>query len=116
MWQSTKERGFYGVGLVLATLLVLLAMRFVELDATGDALAFGIAIGLAVWTTPLLVLVALPCGAWIVVRRPSVLRKLPVIAAAAAVGALPWLAWNVRHGFESFEQTQAFAIPLVDRG
>ena len=115
VWQSTKERGFYGVGLVLATLLVLLAMRFVESDATGDALAFGIAIGLAVWTTPLLVLVALPCGAWIVVRRPSVLRKLPVIAAAAAVGALPWLAWNVRHGFESFEQTQAFAIPLVDR-
>ena len=84
VWQSTKERGFYGVGIVLATLLVLLAMRFVESDATGDALAFGIVIGLAVWTTPLLVLVALPCCAWMAVQRPSVIRKLPVIAAAAA--------------------------------
>ncbi len=115
VWQSTKERGFYGVGIVLATLLVLLAMRLVESDATSDALAFGIAAGLAVWTTPLLVLVALPCSAWIAVRRPSVIRKLPVIAAAALVGALPWLVWNVRHGFASFEQTQAFSVPLVDR-
>jgi hypothetical protein len=115
VWESTKERGFYGVGIVLATLLVLLAMRLVESGEMRDVLAFGIVIGLAIWTTPLLALVALPCGAWIAVRRPSVIRRLPVIAAAAAGSALPWLVWNVRHGFDSLEQGGAFPLSLIDR-
>ncbi len=115
VWESTKERGFYGVGIVLATLMVLLAMRLVESGALRDAVAFGIVIGLALWTTPLLALVALPCGAWIAVRRPSVIRKLPVMAAAAVAGALPWLVWNVQHGFDSLEQRAAFPLSLVER-
>ena len=48
-------------------------------------------------------------------RRPSVIRKLPVMAAAAVGGALPWLVWNVQHGFDSLEQPPRGFPPFARR-
>jgi hypothetical protein len=42
-----------------------------------------------------------PAIAWLVWRRPAVLRFTWIGVPAAVVGAAPWLAWNLRHGWNA---------------
>ena len=46
----------------------------------------------------------LPVGviAWTVWKKPSCLRKAWAAALLAVVGALPWIVWNIGHGWVSF--------------
>ena len=103
VWKSTRAHGFYGAASVLALLVLLLALRLRERDSPFDAAMLGLALGLGWWATPQVVFVALPALVWLVWRRPSVLRTAWAAPPAFAVGAAPWLGWNVAHGWRSFD-------------
>jgi hypothetical protein len=120
VWWTTKARGYFGSGLVIGLVAVWLALRLRERDSRGDAAALGFALGLGLWATLQSWLLALPALAWLVARRPAVLRLAPLAAAAALVGSLPWLLWNALNGWEAVlprsvaGQESTFAERLVD--
>jgi Dolichyl-phosphate-mannose-protein mannosyltransferase len=112
MWGSTKQRGFYHSGLVLALAVVLFAIRL-EDDATNrgrveraNLLAFGFFAGLAVWTTPQTVYVLAPVVLWLCIRARAYWRDAWPIVPAAIVGGLPFLAFAATHGRSAFYQTE----------
>lgn len=104
IWESTKARGFYGATIVLSSLAILLVLRVVDDPTPVQVAAFGVAAGVALWTSPLLVLVYGPCAAWMFDRRPGLWRQVPWLLAGAAAGALPWLGWNAWHGWSSLSR------------
>jgi hypothetical protein len=97
VWWSTKERAFYGSGLVIGLVAVLLALRLRERDSRLDAAGLGLAVGLGVWATLQSWLLALPAIVWLVWRRPAALRLAWLAVPAAVLGAAPWLGWNLRY-------------------
>ena len=97
----TPEFGFYASNLLYCALLLLLALRIVERPDRVRVGVFGLVLGLAFWQTAQIIPIALPLIAWTVWRRPEALRHLWLAASLAALGALPWLVWNVRHDWGS---------------
>lgn len=98
VWKSTRAHGFYGAVLVLGLVVVLLALRLRERDSRRDLAALGLALGLGWWATPQTAFVAVPALAWLVWRRPGVVRGAWLVLPSALAGAAPWLVWNIRHG------------------
>ena len=106
-----------------ARLLVLLALRAVERPTSCGWRRSASFSGLAFWETEQIVPVALPVIGWTIWRRPRVLRARVGGVGAAAIGALPWLVWNARHGWASLNQLpggstywhriRVFVSPLV---
>jgi Dolichyl-phosphate-mannose-protein mannosyltransferase len=113
--QSTKERGFYGVGLVLAVSAVLLVLRLAEEPSRRDLLLLGACAGLGWWSTALTVQVVLPAGLWLVARRPDIVRSCRPAALAALAGAAPWLAWSAVHGWASAQSPPTLGTTWSDR-
>jgi 4-amino-4-deoxy-L-arabinose transferase-like glycosyltransferase len=107
VWRSTRAYGFYGSGLVLGLAILLLALRLSERRSRRDAALLGLATGLGVWATPQIVVLALPALVWLVWRRPGVLRDWWIALTTAVVGALPWLVWNLRNGWDSLHSAEA---------
>jgi 4-amino-4-deoxy-L-arabinose transferase-like glycosyltransferase len=103
VWKSTRAHGFYGAATVLALVIVLLALRLRARDSTLDLAALGLAVGVGWWQTPQIAFVAVPALAWLVWRRPAVVRGAWIVVPAAILGAAPWLAWNFDHGWESLQ-------------
>jgi hypothetical protein len=103
VWWSTKERGFYGVAIVLAAVVLLLVVRLHRRDRRADAALLGLCLGVALWTTPLLAAAVAPPVVWLAVRRPGLWRRLPLLSATALVGALPSIVWNLRNDWASLE-------------
>jgi Dolichyl-phosphate-mannose-protein mannosyltransferase len=101
VWWSTKERGYFGTGLVIGLAALLLALRLRERDSRVDAAALGFAVGLGLWVTVQSWLLAVPAILWLVWRRPGVLRLAWLAVPAALLGAAPWWAWNLRHGWNA---------------
>lgn len=119
IWESTKGRGFYGATILLAALAALLVARFTEAATIRRAAAFGFAAGVAVWTTPLLVLVYVPCAVWLAARCWRCWRALAWAVPAALVGASPLLLWNEANGWGTFSgpaQTSATSGELLVDG
>jgi hypothetical protein len=107
VWRSTREYGFYGSALVLSLSSLLLVLRLYGRRTTRDLLLLGLTLGLGWWATPQCAFVAVPAALWLCVRRPRLLRDLPLVLGAAVVGALPWLVWNVRNHWLSFHALPA---------
>lgn len=101
VWKSTRAHGFYGSELVLGLLVLLLVLRLDERVTHRDLLLLGLALGCGLWSSPQVAIVALPALGWLVWRHRDVVRGAPLVVAAGAVGALPWLIANVRHGWPS---------------
>lgn len=112
---STKERGFYGVALVLAAAVPTLAVRLAKRPLRRDALLLGLCLGLGIWTTPLTLAVALPALVWLVAVRPQVVGELWVGVPLAILGALPWLWWNVANDWGSLHGVATFGTTWWDR-
>jgi 4-amino-4-deoxy-L-arabinose transferase-like glycosyltransferase len=100
---TTHQFGFYASGILYAALLLLLALRAASRPTPGRVAVFGFIVGLALWDDTQLVPVVAPIVAWVIWRRPAVLRHAWLAVPAAIVGALPWLVWNAHHGFASFQ-------------
>jgi hypothetical protein len=102
VWKSTRAHGFYGTGLVLALLALLLVLRLRERRSAPDAVALGLVLGLGWWATPQFALLAAPAAAWLLFElRRDALVLWPAVP-AAVLGALPWLVANMRHDWYSF--------------
>jgi len=112
---STKERGFYGVALVLAAAIVLLVLRLDAEPTARDIVLVGLCLGLGWWTTPLSLLVAVPALAWLIARHPALVRATRPVALAALAAGLPWILHNVTHGFSSLEAPSGFGTSWADR-
>jgi hypothetical protein len=100
-WKSTRAHGFYGSELFLALAILLLVLRLAEGVTRRDLVLLGLSLGLGLWSSPQVAIVALPALGWLVWRRRSVLRGWPLVLPAAVVGALPWLLGNLRHDWYS---------------
>jgi hypothetical protein len=110
VWRSTREYGYYGVLLVCALTIVLLALRLRDEPNGMDAAALGAAVGIGWWSSLQISLVAVPAVAWLVWRRPAVLRYLPLALGIAVGAASPWLVDNVRSGWASLAVNPAPAL------
>lgn len=106
--QSIKERGFYGVGIVLAALVLLLVVRLHAHPQRRDMVLLGLCGGLCFWSAPILLAGAVPPAAWLLVRRPALVRHVPLAVLGALIGAVPWLVWNVRNGWASVGAPNSF--------
>jgi dolichyl-phosphate-mannose-protein mannosyltransferase len=100
----TPELGFYASNILYCALLLLLALRIVEKPGRGRVALFGLVLGLAFWQTAQIIPVALPIVGWTIWKRRAALRHLWLGVGTAAVGAAPWLVWNVRHDWASVLQ------------
>ena len=100
----THQQGFYGSNVVYCALLLLLALRVAERPDRMRVGVFGLVLGLAFWQTAQIVPVAAGVVAWTVWKAPRALRQLHVAVPLALLGALPWIIWNVGHGWESLLQ------------
>jgi 4-amino-4-deoxy-L-arabinose transferase-like glycosyltransferase len=101
IWKSTRAHGYYGVALVLSLVILLVVLRLRERDSRADRAVLGLALGLGWWATPQIALVAVPACAWLIWRRPAVLRGAGLVAVCALVAAAPWVVWNVEHELQS---------------
>lgn len=106
---STKARSAYGVGLLCAAVVLWMALRLREQPRKLDAAILGFALGCGVWSTQQSLLMALPAVAWLVWRRPGVLRLTHYAVAGGFVGGAPWIAWNATHGFKGVLPVTAVA-------
>ena len=97
---STKARSAYGIGLLLAAVVLWMALRLRERPSRLDAALLGFALGCGIWSTQQTLLMALPAVAWLVWRSPSVLRLSHYAIAGGLIGGAPWLAWNLTHGLK----------------
>jgi hypothetical protein len=103
IWKSERAHGFYGSGLVLVCLVLLLVLRLAERRSRTDTALLGLVLGLGWWQTPQVVPIALPALLWLLWRRRSILRDAWIAVPTAFAGALPWLVSNVRHDWWSFD-------------
>ena len=104
IWKSDRVHGFYGSGLVLTALVLLLVLRLLERYSSRDSALLGLVVGLAWWQTPQVVPIALPALAYLAVKRRTEIHRAACAAFPPAVlGALPWLISNARHHWWSFQ-------------
>lgn len=103
VWWTTKARGYYAVGLLLGLVVVLLALRLRERESRRDAALLGLALGLGWWTSPGVLILAVPALVWLLWRRPSVVRLVPIALPGFVIGIAPWLAWNLRNSWLSLD-------------
>lgn len=117
---SAIELGFRGVTLLCGLLALLLSLRLLDGDRSiVTVLGIGLASGIGWWSSPEIVYYLVPSvlllvGAVVSDTASERLARWSVrgalAAAAAALGALPWLWDNVGTGFKSL-RAQAFALP-----
>jgi 4-amino-4-deoxy-L-arabinose transferase-like glycosyltransferase len=104
VWFAVREQLFYPPTVTLGLVLALLALRIRRTGRLLDYAAAGLVVGLAVWTSANLVYYVLPAAVVALVRtgrpwrdrRHELLIGVPLAAATAVVGMLPWLVDNVR--------------------
>ncbi len=129
----TVQPNGYSVTLTLAAAILWLASRVAdEPERRALWFAFGLSVGLAWWASLQTLTVSLPAIAWLALRlalrrpifaiAPSRLARLRVyarvgllVAAGFALGAAPWIAYNVRHPLASFRGANSVARPALDR-
>ena len=108
IYKLTHQWGFYASGTLYTGLLLLVTLRMVERPTTKRVATFGLVIGLALWQTTQLVPIVIPAMLWAAWRQPSWLRRIWIAGLLAALGALPAIVWNARHGWGSL------ASPIED--
>lgn len=117
VWWSTKSRGFYGSVLVLGLVVALTALRVAERpERTLDWLVLGLAAGVGWWDQPQIVTLVVPVGLWLLLRNWRALGRAWIAVPAAVIGAAPWLLWNVRNHWASFDvPPQPTSAPYATR-
>jgi 4-amino-4-deoxy-L-arabinose transferase-like glycosyltransferase len=113
IWKSERAHDFYGSGLVLELLVLILVVRSRREPSGRHAGLFGFVTGLAWWQTPGIFAAIVPAFAWLVVKQPRALRVAGAALATAVVGAMPWLLSNLRHDWSL--STSSGDTPYVNR-
>lgn len=122
VWQTTKERGFYGATILAGLVVVLFALRLIERPRILDAVVVGLAGGTGWYANPQIVFFAVPAAAWmglIALRDRKLLRKLarlvPAAAGGALIGALPWIYTNLHTNFASLHKNDVPPSTFLER-
>ncbi|MBW3615561.1 MAG: glycosyltransferase family 39 protein [Actinobacteria bacterium] len=105
LWLSTKERGFYWACMVIGLALLLCVLRIC--DEPGDKrqwLLLGLLGGLGVWTSPQILFFGVPAAVYLLARVGRESWRLVLALPTAVLGGLPWLAFNLRNDFASFDR------------
>jgi len=102
VWKIEVWSGFYGGGLIYASLVLLLTLRLDRRPTRLDSALMGLVIGLAVWESVQTVAVIVPALLWLTLRRPRVWANIWLALPAMVVGALPFFLSNLHHGWWSF--------------
>lgn len=105
VWWSTKERALFGLSVVCALVVLLVALRLRKRDSRADAVVLGFALGFGFWANPEVLAIGVPAAAWLAFRRPRALRLSWIAVPAALVGMSPWLVWNARNDWLSLHFT-----------
>ncbi|MBW3555927.1 MAG: glycosyltransferase family 39 protein [Actinobacteria bacterium] len=105
LWLSTKERGFYWVCMVVGLALLLCTLRICD-DPRRKRhwVLLGLLGGLGVWTSPQILFFAVPALVYLLARVGRDGWRLVLAVPGGVIGALPWLAFNLRNGFASFHR------------
>ncbi len=98
-WLSTKERGFYWVGMVLVCCAVWLAVQIQQTTTPSIRLwaLFGLNAGVAWYDSAQCMYLIAPLSIWLVATQRPNARKIAAASAGAIIGAIPWL-----YGFWQF--------------
>ena len=101
VYEHVHQFGFYASGAFFCALILLLALRAKEKPTAVRVGLVGLISGLAVYQTLQIVPIVIAVAVWLGWRERRCLRYAWVAAILAVVGALPALAWNLRHGWAS---------------
>ena len=101
IYKLTHQNGFYASDVLYAALLALLALRVVERPERLRVGLLGLVFGLAFWESSQIVPIAIPIARLDDLEGPHALRQLWVALPLAALGALPWLVYNLHHDWQS---------------
>ena len=100
---TTHQYGFYASDIFYCAVLLLLSLRIVERPDRIRVGVFGLVLGLAFWQTSQIVPIAAGVIPWTIWRQRRCLRHLWVALPLAALGALPWILYNLRHDWASLD-------------
>lgn len=100
LYLTLFDPGFYGPAILLGLLLLLAATSPRLKTSWAPVLLMGLLVGLALWTAPSVLAFAVPAVALALYRRPP-WNRLASASLVAAVGALPWLVFNLNNHFLS---------------
>ena len=93
----------YGEIMASCAATLWLAALWRESGGPWQRLCFGISVGFGIWISLQTLMIALPAVLWILLRRRNqTLKESTLAILGAGVGAAPFLASNVLHGFPSF--------------
>lgn len=115
VWLSMRTYGFYAVSEVLAVAVMLVVLRLHQRVRTLDLAVLGLLCGLALWTTPLLAVAVVPPVGWLVWRSDVARAGWRAALAGVVVGAVPWWAWNVGHGWRSIDLSSGLHRTVLGR-
>jgi hypothetical protein len=125
IFNSVREVGFRQVTLICGLTLILMALRVARGRRTqGTCIVLGLAAGVGWWSSPEILYFAVPAAIllvgslnrWdkrVIAGAGHDVRGVALVAAAAVVGAAPWLVTNVRHGFVSLRASGVPAQPGI---
>lgn len=104
LWNTLPDG--YTETLLFITAVLYFAVRVARRGPEPLSLiGFGLAAGLGWWGSALSLAGTLPAALWILLHRPGLVRSrqwMGLAAAGLAAGALPWIAFNIRHPLASF--------------
>jgi hypothetical protein len=115
----------YPETLLFCAAILWLAARLARGDERHlTVFALGSALGLGWWTSPQTLGCGLPALLWMIWRRPGLARRwqaVPPLALGVLLGALPWIAFNVRYPLASLHDNFAVRpvhdlMGMVDNG
>ncbi len=110
VWLSADMKGFYQSVMVCGLAVVLLGLQVIDRPEVWWRWAgLGLAAGVGWWQAPQIAFFVVPTGLWMLwnLARPSTVRPLVLGSAWAALGAVvgagPWLVFNLRNSWLSFD-------------
>jgi 4-amino-4-deoxy-L-arabinose transferase-like glycosyltransferase len=107
LFWTTLPNGYPPLLLLVAASLWLAAQLARGDGSRWTVSGFGLCVGLAWWTALLSVECTVPAVLWVAWRRRDLLHWRPAarFVTGFLLGALPWLAYNIRHPLHSFLDT-----------
>lgn len=100
---SFTDPGFVGDALVIGLAAIRLAQGSSNEAGVRRCFGVGFCLGLAVWTSPVALALAVPATLWVGVRVRSAWAAAAGVAAVAA-GAVPWLYETAKSNFKTLHQ------------
>ena len=101
LWRTTNFYVIYAGSTMLGIVTVLQVLRMWERPTRRGMFILGLVAGVGIWQSFQLVTIVPTAIVWLLIRRREAIKQLPVMLVGAALGLVPVLASNVRHGWWS---------------